>query len=623
MTPQRDIKLGSLTTSSIIKQMQKSRTSTSVNKVTTSYNKWETSVITEAKNAKTSNSSQTSNVLTTLGAVADAMGLLNNILGSKDSKSSGVSNQLSSNNTSNQSSSLSGAASGGGGGGGSSVSCGGEYSGYAQNLNNNFSGSVDSSTLSSVSNAISAAGWTSTALSNLKPSLNNESVKVNQALAQAQANFNALANQKATAEANVSRLETQADSAKNESESAKTSLEQNKSNLNSSIQARDKMDDQLSSVNSEYDEACSNVKAEEKNKSSAQNELSSAKSSVAKAEASVNAATQALQSAEASLANTPQTLEDGTPNPQYQAAKAAVEKAQTEKQQAQSSLEEAKQCQETAQTKLNQAEQTLTQAQQTKANVLKNVKESESQYKDLADKCEQMQDNVEQNQEQYDTALQTYDDTTANYERLNSELQTQQGILTQYEAVENQVEALKDSASSVKELSGKLDKRIEEVKRQEAGSDGISAEDKSKTEAEILSNASSTEGCSASKTPLENMIASKDYDVSKCTGKVWHENLNGIFGSASEFESLGYIKNTDGSFTDPRTGVTMVNVSGDNYEWLSAGNGFSQNVGDHVYNNLIGRDWPGAAEAAERAKTQQNITLNGFDENGKPKFRWK
>lgn len=620
MTPPRDVKLGSLTTTSMIKQMQKSRTSSSVNNVTTSYNKWDTSVITEARNTNTSKASQTSNALTTLGAVADAMGLLNNILRGNDSNSNGVSNQ-SNKSASNQSSSPSGATLSGGGGG-SSVSSGEQYSGYAQNLNNNLSADIDSSVLTNVRHAISNA-WTSTSLLNLKPSLANESVKANQALAQAQANFNALANQKATAEANVSRLETQADGAKNQSETARTSLEQNKSNLNSSIQARDKMDEQLSSVNSEYDEACSNVKAEEKNKSSAQNELSSAKTSVAKAEASVNAATQSLQSAETTLANTPQTLEDGTPNPQYQAAKAAVEKARTEKQQAQTSLEEAKQCQETAQTKLNQAEQTLSQAQQTKANVLKNVKESESKYKDIAEKCDKMQDNVEQNQEQYDTALQTYNDTTADYERLNSELQTQQGILTQYEAVENQVEALKDSASSIKELGDKLDKQIELAKKAEAGADGISAEDKAKMEADILKNSSSTEGCSASKTPLENMLASKDYDVSKCTGDVWHDSMNGVFGSSSEFESRGYIKNSDGSFTDPRTGVTMINVKGDDYEWLTAGNGFSQQVGAHVYNNLIGRDWPGAAEAVERAKSQQHVTLNGFDENGKPKFKWK
>uniref|UniRef100_UPI004027D85C hypothetical protein n=1 Tax=Candidatus Scatousia sp. TaxID=3085663 RepID=UPI004027D85C len=619
MTPPRDVKLGSLTTTSMIKQMQKSRTSSSVNKVMTSYNKWDTSVITEAKNLNTSKASQTSNALATLGAVADAMGLLNNILGGNDAKSQTVSNQ--SNNTSNQSLSPSGGTLSGGGGSGS-VSSEVQYSGYAQNLNNNLNASIDSSVLTDVRQAISN-GWSSMACSNLKPSLANESVKANQALAQAQANFNALANQKATAEANVSRLETQADGAKNQSETAKTSLEQNKSNLNSSIQARDKMDEQLSSVNSEYDEACSNVKAEEKNKSSAQNELSSAKTSVAKAEASVNAATQSLQSAETTLANTPQTLEDGTPNPQYQAAKAAVAKARTEKQQAQTSLEEAKQCQETAQTKLNQVEQTLVQAQETKANVLKKLKQSESKYKDLAEKCDTMQDKVEQNQEQYDTAVQTYDDTTANYERLNSELQTQQGILTQYEAMENQVEALKDSASSIKELGDELDKHIELVKKTEAGADGISAEDKAKIEADVLKNSSSTEGCSASKTPLENMLASKDYDVSRCTGEVWHNSMNGVFGSSSEFESRGYIKNSDGSFTDPRTGVTMINVKGDDYEWLTAGNGFSQQVGAHVYNDLIGRDWPGAAEAVERAKSQQHVSLNGFDENGKPKFKWK
>ena len=182
MTPPRDVKLGSLTTTSMIKQMQKSRTSSSVKSVTTSYNKWDTSVITEAKNFNTFKTSQTSNTLTTLGAVADVMGLLNNILGSKDSKSSGVSNQSSRNNTSNQSSSLSGADSGGGGGGGSSVSSRGEYSGYAQNLNNNLNAGIDSSVLTNVRQAISN-GWSSISSSNLKPSLANEAVKANQALA--------------------------------------------------------------------------------------------------------------------------------------------------------------------------------------------------------------------------------------------------------------------------------------------------------------------------------------------------------------------------------------------------------------------------------------------------------
>ena len=620
MLPPREVKFGNLTTHSMIAKMKSARSQSSENKVTTSYNKWNTSIITEARNAKQAQVSQTSNLLASMGAVADAMGILNNILNSSDSQTNEVSNQSNSNSTSNQPSSFSGAAFGGGGV--SRVSSGEQYSGYAQNLNNNFSGGIDSSVLTNVRQAISNS-WTATSLSNLKPSLANESVKANQALAQAQANFNSLSNQKATAEANVSRLETQTDGAKNESETAKTSLEQNKSNLNSSIQARDKMDEQLSSVNSEYNEACTSVKTEEKNKSLAQKELSSAKSSVAKAQAAVNSATQSLQSAEASLANTPQTLEDGTPNPQYQVAKAAVDKAKTEKQQAQISLQEAEQYQKSAEEKLNQAEQTLTQAQETKADILKKLQQSESQYKNLAEKCEQMQGNVEQNQEQYDTALQTYDDTSANYERLNSELQTQQGILTQYEAVENQLEALKDSASSIKELSDKLDKQIELAKKAEAGADGISDEDKSKIEADILKNSSSTEGCSASKTPLENLLASKDYDVSNCKGEVWHESMNGVFGSSAEFESRGYIKNSDGSFTDPRTGITMVNLKGDDYEWLAAGNGFSQISGDHVYNNLIGRDWPGAAEAAERAKTQQNITLNGFDENGKPKFKWK
>lgn len=67
----------------------------------------------------------------------------------------------------------------------------------------------------------------------------------------------------------------------------------------------------------------------------------------------------------------------------------------------------------------------------------------------------------------------------------------------------------------------------------------------------------------------------------------------------------------------------MVNVKGDDYEWLPAGSSFSPNAGGYAYDHLVGRDWTGAAEAAERAGTQKNITLNGFDENGKPKFKWK
>ena len=499
-----------------------------------------------------------------------------------------------------------------------------QYSGYAEGVSGNSRSSVvDTTTLNAVNTAISTSGMSSVSLSNLKPSLAKESVKINQSLAEAQNNYNILQSQKTTAEENVTKLQGQVDGAETEARNTKTTLDTNKSSLNSSIEARDNMDEQLSSVNEEYKETCANVKTQEKNKSSAQSEVSSAKTSVSKAESTLSSATQSLEAAKTNLASVHEKLEDGTPNPQYKLAKEAVKQAEVEKQNAEKSLEDAKTNLSSAEEKLNSAEADLAEAQQKKDSVLQNLQKTENQYKSLAANCEKMQDQVENNQKQYDLSLEKYDNTNATYERLNTELESQQGILTQYEATENQIASLKEAATSVNDLNKKLDDKITQVKQQEAKSGTMSAEQKAQVENDVLAHSSSSEGCSASKTPLENMIASKDYDLSKCTGEVWSQNLNNVYGTAAEFENQGYIKNSDGSFTDPRTGITMVNVKGDDYEWLPAGSTFSPESGDYVYGNLVGRDWPGAADAAERSKLQQNITLNGFDENGKPKFKWK
>lgn len=623
MTPPRDVKLGTLTTQSMLQQLRNQRSQTSASKPSNTQDKWNTSSWNDVKAARnaSSNNNQPVNI-NSLAQVADAIDVLNNFFASLNTQNPSQTPSTPSNNSAGgHAGTQSGTSSGSSSAPASAME---QYSGYAQGISGSSGlSSVNTATLKSVSNAISNYGWSSTSLSNLKPDLAKESVKINQSLAQAQADFNQLQNQKLTAEANVTRLEGQVNGAKSETETSKSSLENNKSNLNSSVQARDKMDEQLSAVNEEYEGACSNVKTQEKNKSSAQSEVSTAKSAVSKSQAAVNTAVQSLEAAKSELSSTPKTLEDGKPNPQYEAAKAAVSKAETEKQQAEQSLEEAKNSQEAAEKKLSGIENELQQAQQEKASVQKTLQKDESKYKELAGKCEKMQDTVEQNQQQYDQSLQTYDDTSSNYERLNAELEAQQGILTQYEAVETQLEALKSSAESVNELSKKLDERIEQVKQKEAGADGISPEKKSEVESDILKNANATEGCSASKTTLENLIASKDYDVSKCTGNVWNENLNNTYGSAAEFERDGYIKNSDGSFTDPRTGVTMVNVRGDDYEWLPAGSGFTPNGGGYSFDNIVGRDWSGAVDAAERSKSQQHITLNGFDQDGRPKFKWK
>lgn len=622
MTPSREIKLGTLTTQSMLQKLRNQRTQTSSLKPSNTQDKWNTSSWNDVKAAKSAstNGNNAAN-LSSFTQVADAIDVLNNFFASLNTENSAQTISTSSNSSGSAKTSAGNA----GVNYGANASSMEQYSGYAQGISGNYSSpaAVNTATLDSVRNAISNFGWSSTSLSNLKPDLAKEVVSANQSLAQAQADFSQLQNQKLTAEANVTRLEGQASGAKTESETAKSSLDNNKSSLNSSVQARDKMDEQLSSVNEEFNNACTNVKTQEKNKSSAQKEVSTAKSAVAKSEAAVNTAVQSLETAKSALSSTPKTLEDGTPNPQYETAKAAVSKAETEKQQAEKSLEEAKNSQQAAEQKLSGVEDELKQAQQAKDSVLKTLQKDESKYKELAQKCDKMQDTVEQNQQQYDQSLQVYDDTTSNYERLNSELEAQQGILTQYEAVEKQVEALKSSAESVNELSKKLDERIKEVKQQEAGSDGISPEKKSQIEGGILTNANATEGCSADKTPLENMIACKDADLSKITGKVLTPGSH-IQSSSAELDKLGYLKNQDGSFTDPRTGVTIVNFNGDDWHWAPTNALTSRGqVGEYYNHDLAGRDWPGAVSAAERAETQANVTLDGFDDNGQPKFKWK
>ena len=120
---------------------------------------------------------------------------------------------------------------------------------------------------------------------------------------------------------------------------------------------------------------------------------------------------------------------------------------------------------------------------------------------------------------------------------------------------------------------------------------------------------------------MENLIAAKDYDLSKCTGAPWGTHLNATYGSAAEFEAQGYIKNSDGSFTDPRTGVTMMNVLGDDHTWVSQeGLSGEGETGIYGYKATAGRDYPGLFDAIERNQQQMDshISFDGFDESGNP-----
>lgn len=566
-------------------------------------------------NQVSNNQPQSTNLFT---QITDAMNLLNSLGSNFNTSGSGQAY----NNTTNQSESQTPSTTVSGGGGAISYN-GGSYSGYAEGISSNSTSPINSRTLARVADDIQWHDWfmSSTDYSVLKTDLTNESVKINQSLAQAQADYNSLASQKTTAESNVTRLQSAVSSAGTERDNAKTNLDNNKSNLNSSIKARDTLDEQLGSVNEQYKNDCEEVKTQEQNKSSAQQEVSSAKSSKSQAQSAVTAAEQSLQSAETTLASTPETLEDGKPNPQYATAKAAVEQAKAQKQQAEKSLEQAEQALNDAQQKLDTTNNNLEKAQTAKQSTLDSLKETDSQYKDMAEKCEKMQDTVEQNQESYDTSLETYDDVNCNYERLNSELETQQGILTQYEAMESKINSLKQAAETVKNLETQLD---EKIKAQEQSEAGMTDEEKANIENDLISN-SQTEGCSANKTPLENLISCKDVDLSRVANATVLTQGTHISGkSAEDLANEGYIQNSDGSFTDPRTGVTIVNFTGDNSHWSSTNVLTSPGEVNEFYNhNLAGRDWQGAVIAANRAELQNNITLTGFDESGKPMFKWK
>ena len=555
----------------------------------------------------------------TFAQIADAIGMLNQTLASTLASTTQTtgSSQASNYKQTSQPASV---------GGGSVSNNGASYSGYAQGLSSESSSSVNTGTLKRLAEEIQSNGGSMPSIdSALKNDLAQESAKINQSLAQAQADYNSLASQKMTAEANVTRLQSAVSTAETERNNAKTNLDNNKSSLNSSIQARDTLDEQLGSVNDQYKNDCDEVKTQEQNKSSAQQEVSSAKSSKSQAQAAVTSAEQSLQSAESALAGTPETLEDGKPNPQYATAKAAVEQAKSQKQQAEKSLEQAEQALNEAQQKLDSANDSLEKAQTAKQSTLDSLKETDSKYKDMAEKCEKMQDTVEQNQESYDNSLETYDDVNGNYERLNSELETQQGILTQYEAMESKVNSLKQSAETVKNLESQLNEKIKaNMQAEKRNGKYLTDEEKVNIENDIINN-SQTEGCSADKTPLENLISCKDADLARvANASVLTEGTHIAGKSAQDLERDGYIKNNDGSFTDPRTGVTIVNFTGDNYHW-SATNALTSDgeVQEYYNHNLAGRDWPGAVAAANRAKAQSNVVLTGFDTSGKPTFRWK
>lgn len=571
------------------------------------------SILSRKYSKKTTGNSSTSAASATSAASTSSFTQLTNAMSLLNSLGTNSSSSASSSNTqavqgSSGSSGISGTA--------KLQDNGSSFSGYAQNINNS-SPAVDTNTIDSIESNLDQGGaWTKSALSGMKSTLSKEKTKMSQELASAQTDYSNILGQKLTAEANTAQLQTAVGTAEQERTTANTQLKNTESNLNSSLKTRDRLDEQLGSVNKEYNTDCEKVKTEENNKSKTQTEVSSAKESKAKADSAVTISSQSLQAAEETLASTPKTLADGKPNPQYETAKAAVEKAKTEKQNAEKAQTSAQTALENAQKSLDDTEQALSDAQEAKSSTLKNLQNTDSQYKDMAKKCEQMQNQVEQNQDAYDKSLENYDDTNANYERLNNELESQQGVLKQYEAIEAKLNEAKEMQSRINDLDTQLAQKLESLETP------YTEEEKASVEKGIMENVNKSEGCSMNKTPLENMISCKDYDVTACTGTKWLTSQTETYGSASDFTRQGYIKNSDGSFTDPRTGVTMVNLSGDDYTWNRAGSGFDDSYATFANQDLVNRDYPEAVNALERSRTQRNVSLDGFNADGTPKFKW-
>lgn len=496
------------------------------------------------------------------------------------------------------------------------INDGSAYSGYAKGVNAaNFS--YDTDCLQRIEQQLCSDSEISSAdLAAMQEQLSTSKADVSQQLTDAKTNLSNLEGQKQTAESQVTELQGAVGEAQTAKTDAKKNLDNNKSNLNQSVKARDQLDDQLSAVNDDYKEKCNTVKQEESAKSSAQQEVSSAKTEVAQAKSGLAMANQQLASAETTLANTPQTI-DGKPNPAYASAKAAVEAAEAQKEQAEQKLDAAEQSLDTAETKLQEAEERLNNAQQAKAQTLQTLQQTDSKYKDMAKRCEQMEKSVENSQKNYDTSLETFDNTNSNYERLNTELQSQQGILNQLEFYQSEVYKLELASSQVSDLETALNHQLEAQNNQ-------SDIDFEQVQKDLIANANKSEGCGANKTIIENLIASKDYDLSQCKGELWNAQTNVAYGSAAKFEAQGYIKNSDGSFTDPRSGVTMMNVLGDDNTWVSqrffASAGEVPEFGSKA---AAGRDFPGLFEAIDRNQEQINshINIDGFDSEGNPKFR--
>lgn len=541
--------------------------------------------------------SNNNNAQSIIATTAETIGVLNKFLGQVlpgSSSKSSSNNSTVSNVTANQQAAHSGLSQG--------VSGAGAYNSSSPRLSS-VAADFNSYDVSELQNAIK---------NEIDPMVQNTNSNLNAA----KADYNVLMGQKEQAKSDVSTLEAGIKNLSAESEKAKTSLDKDKSNLDSSIKAREQMDEQLSSLNEEYKGICEDVKNKESEKSKAQTQVSTCKSNVSAAEVSVKTTTAAYESAKNALDSTPETLPNGLPNPAYAAAKAACDNALKAKEQAEKELDAAQKELEAAEQQLAGAEENLTAAQNTKNEKLTELKNTEGECSKLAKACERNEKQVENAQKAYDTSLKNYDDTKNNLDKMNSELESAQGILTQCDEYEAKIGELETASKQAEALKAKAEEALQSKDANMANEvkEGVDNAKKEEIKKEISQHAAKSDGCSATKTPAENLLSMKNgsygikdkgewvqtamgsVETSKSFGVSIHNPV--ISADSSYFEEIGCIANSDGSFTNPENGETYVEVkSGTWVNTMSLGNVDSQ------YANEVD---PEIRKAGIRGKEQGN-----------------
>lgn len=432
-------------------------------------------------------------------------------------------------------------------------------------------------------------------------------------LANAQADYNVLLGQKDKAASDVSNLQSQMGTAETSYKSAEKSLSSNKSHLDSSIKARDEMDEQLSAVNSEYKTSCDNVKTKEQAKSAAQTQVSSCKSGVSQAETNLSSATASYESAEQALKNTPQTLENGSPNPAYTAAVKARDEALEKKNAAQTALTKAKEELKNAEAQLTKAEEELKTAQSSKKEILQKLSQTKSEQSKLASTCNKLEGQVEDAQENYDASLNAYDESKNNYDRLNTELESANGILTQCDQYQAKIDKLKTESDNAQKLKAQADDALKDKDANVSSNAETNAR-----KAQIMENANKSKGCSASKTPAENLLSMEDgpYPLNHMA---WGKTLmNGRFvegydtrilthepiihDDANFFKEAGCIANSDGSFTNPENGETYIEVASGT--WANTSSLSTSSEATQYVQNIRSK-YPDAYKTEARANNQR------------------